>query len=182
MDCLNCDEKCYCVGECSFCSKDFDCAGECQCFFLFLTPFTLSNFFLDLLCFCGTFLFIKLWPKINLRPLSFVIICAKRSYFGNSESGRENSICSMIYDWNEEFNWQNLLAKILFAITITLLSSYWNYCQHIGREDCIYTSTASRQGWKAFSDRYFWSSLSQLLGNSFDSLMDFFVIIVTMVE
>ena len=79
----------------------------------------------------------------------------------------------MIYDRNEEFNWQNLLAKILFAITITLLSSYWNYCQHIGREDCIYTSTASGQGWKAFSDRYFWSALSQLLGNPFDSLMDF---------
>ena len=127
----NCDEKCYCVGECSFCSKDFDCAGECQCFFVFFDTFHFVKLFLDLLCFCGTFLFIKLWPKINLRPLSFVIICAKRSYFGNSESGRENSICSMIYDWNEEFNWQNLLAKILFAITITLLSSYWNYCQHI---------------------------------------------------
>ena len=107
MDCLNCDEKCYCVGECSFCSKDFDCAGECQRFLCFLTPFTLSNFFQTFCVFCcfyGTFLFIKLWPKINLRPLSFVIICAKRSYFGNSESGRENSICSMIYDRNEEFN------------------------------------------------------------------------------
>ena len=54
-------------------------------FFVFFDTFHFVKLFLDLLCFCGTFLFIKLWPKINLRPLSFVIICAKRSYFGNSE-------------------------------------------------------------------------------------------------